>query len=48
MMQSGGDGTGIGMAMVRRIAESGGGTAWIAATPGCSVVFELPQAKAAP
>ncbi|MCK9387016.1 MAG: ATP-binding protein [Sulfuritalea sp.] len=45
-LSSGGDvaSTGIGLAIVRRIAESCGGRAWIEETPGggCRVLFELP------
>ncbi len=39
-------GTGIGLALLRRIAESCGGRAWIEAAPGggCRVLFELPIA----
>lgn len=44
-LQSNSTNSGIGLALVRRIVASGGGSIWIDETPGggCSVVFELPQ-----
>ena len=46
-LSSQGDGTGIGLAILRRIAESCGGRAWIEEAPGggCSVQFELMQER---
>jgi len=43
-LASTGEGTGIGLSIVRRISESGGGRAGIDETPGggCTVWFELP------
>jgi light-regulated signal transduction histidine kinase (bacteriophytochrome) len=46
-LQTGGDGSGIGLAIVRRIVENTGGMAWIEETPGggCTVLFDLPSVE---
>ncbi len=43
-LSSSGEGTGVGLAILRRITESAGGQAWLEETPqgGCRLVFELP------
>ncbi|MDD5388838.1 MAG: ATP-binding protein [Gallionellaceae bacterium] len=43
-LSSNGEGTGVGLAIVRRTVESVGGRVWIEETPGdgCAVNFELP------
>ena len=42
-----GEGTGIGLAILRRVAESTGGRAWIEEAPGggCRLLFELPAGE---
>ena len=46
-LSSDGEGTGIGLAILRRIAQSCGGAAWIEETPGggCTLCFELAAEK---
>jgi len=43
-LSSAGEGTGIGLAIIRHITESCGGRAWLEAAPagGCRICFELP------
>ena len=43
------EGTGVGLAMVKRIVESKGGSVWLEDTPdavGIGVAFSLPPARA--
>lgn len=46
-LSSTGEGTGVGLAIVRRTVESVGGRVWIEETPGggCTVNFELPTGE---
>ncbi len=46
-LSSGGEGTGVSLAIVRRILESVGGRVWIEETPGggCTVNFEIPTGE---
>ena len=43
-------GTGVGLAILRRISESAGGHAWLEETPGggCRLVLELPAGDQPP
>jgi signal transduction histidine kinase len=43
-LSSSGEGTGVGLAILRRIAESAGGMAWLEEAPGggCRLVLQLP------
>ena len=49
-LSSSGKGTGVGLAILRRISESAGGSAWLEETPGggCQVVLELPAGDQPP
>jgi len=46
-LSSGGEGTGVGLAILRRIAESAAGRAWLeeAVSGGCCLVLELPASS---
>jgi signal transduction histidine kinase len=46
-LSSAGEGTGIGLSILRRVVESTGGRAWIEETPGggCRVLFDLPAGE---
>ncbi|HRD88543.1 MAG TPA: ATP-binding protein [Accumulibacter sp.] len=46
-LSSSGEGTGVGLAIVRRVAESCGGQAWIEEAPGggCRLALQLPAAE---
>ncbi len=49
-LSSGGEGTGVGLAILRRIVESAGGHAWLEETSGggCRLVLELPAGDQPP
>ncbi len=49
-LSSGGEGTGVGLAILRRIVESAGGHAWLEESPGggCQLVLELPAGDPQP